>query len=112
MLDTVFIPVSWFVVEESINDRIYDTEQNFIDVGHRIATIPPGHYDDVYAMAEGVEESMNAGGRMVISPYSVTFNRDLARFQVGNPWAGPDEGGYIASEWTLYHSLDTELSGV
>ena len=108
VLDTVLIPVSWYVVEEDANDRIYVTEQNFSGTGHRIATIPPGHYDDVYAMAAGIEEALNAGGRMVFSPYSVTFDRDLARFQVGNPWTGAEEGCYIASEWTLQYSLDPE----
>ena len=43
---------------------------------------------------------------MVISPYSVTFNRNLGRFQIGNPWTGGDEGCYICSEWTLKYSLD------
>ena len=33
----------------------------------------------------------------------------LGRFQVGNPWAGADEGCYIASEWTLQHSLDPDI---
>ena len=43
---------------------------------------------------------------MVIPPYSVTSNKDLARFQVGNPWAGAGGGCYIASDGTLQHSLD------
>ena len=109
VLDTVLIPVSWYVVEEGVSDKIYVIEQNFSGVGHRIAIIPPGHYDDVYAMAAGIEEALNAGGRMVISQYSVTFDRDLARFQVGNPWTGAEEGCYIASEWTLQYSLDPEI---
>ena len=109
VLDTVLIPVSWYVVEEGVNDRIYVTEQNFSGIGHRIATISPGHYDDVYTMAEGIQEAMNAGGRMVVSPYSITFNRELGRFQVGNPWTGLGEGCFIASDWTLHHSLDPEI---
>ena len=56
VLDTVIIPVSWYVVEEDINDRIYVIEENFSGVGHRIATISPGHYGDVYVMAAGIEE--------------------------------------------------------
>ena len=110
VLDTVLIPVSWYVVEEGVNDRIFVTEENFSGDGHRIATLSPGHYGDVYAMAAGIEEALNAGGRMVISPYSVTFNRDLARFQIGNPWTGVDEALYIASEWTLLFSLDPAIS--
>ena len=109
VLDTVLIPVSWYVVEEGVNDRIYVAEQNFSGTGQRIATIPPGHYDDVYSMAAAIEEALNAGGRMVIPPYSVTFNRNLARFQVGNPWTETDEACYIASEWTLQYSLDPEI---
>jgi hypothetical protein len=109
VLDTVIIPVSWYVVEEDINDRIYITEENFSGTGHRIATISPGHYGDAFAMAAGIEEALNAGGRMVISPYTVTFNRDLGRFQIGNPWTGPNEACYIASEWTLQNSLDPEI---
>ena len=57
-------------------------------------------------MAAGIDEALNAGGRMVIPPYSVTSNKDLARFQVGNPWAGAGGGCYIASDGTLQHSLD------
>ena len=109
MLDTVLIPVSWYVVEEGDNDRVYVIEQKFSGTGHRIATIPPGHYDDMYTMAAGIEEALIASGRMVISPYSVTFSRGLARFQVGNPWTGAGEGCYIANEWTLLYSLDPEI---
>ena len=57
VLDTVLIPVSWYVVEEDVNDRIYVTEQNFSGTGHRIATILPGHYG-VYAMAAGIQEAI------------------------------------------------------
>ena len=106
VLDTVLIPVSWYVVEEGVNDRIYLIEINFSGQGNRIAIIPPGHYPDVYAMAVGIQEALNTGERAVISPYTVTFNRDLARFQIGNPWTGGGEGCYIASEWTLQFSLD------
>ena len=28
VLDTVLIPVSWYVVEKDVNDRIYVTEEN------------------------------------------------------------------------------------
>ena len=45
---------------------------------------------------------------MVISPYTITFNRNLNRFQVDNPFTGADEGCYIASDWTLQYSLDPE----
>ena len=106
VLDTVLIPVSWYVVEEGVNDRIYLIEINFSGQGNRIAIIPPGQYPDVYAMAVGIQEALNTGERAVVSPYTVTFNRDLGRFQVGNPWTGRDEGCYIASEWTLQYSLD------
>ena len=106
VLDTVLIPVSWYVVEEGVNDRIYLIEINFSGQGNRIAVIPPGHYPDVYAMAVGIEEALNTGERAVISPYTVAFNRDLGRFQIGNPWTGGGEGCYIASEWTLQFSLD------
>ena len=106
ILDCVLIPVSWYVVEEGVNDRIYVIEINFSGQGNRIAIIPPGHYADVYAMAAGIQEALNTGGRAVISPYTVTFNRNLGRFQVGNPWTGGDEGCYIATEWTLQYSLD------
>ena len=112
MMDSVLIPVSWYVVEEGVNDRIYVTEQNFSGFGHRVAILSPGHYDDVYAMAEGIQEAMNAGGRMVVSPCSITLNRELGRFQVGNPWTGLGEGCSIASDWTLHHSLDLKSSGV
>ena len=105
VLDTVLIPVSWYVVEEGANDITYVTEQFFSGAGHRIATIPPGHYVDVYTMTAGIDEALNAGGRMVIPPYSVTSNKDLARFQVGNPWAGAGGGCYIASDGTLQHSF-------
>ena len=88
ILDTVLIPVSWYVVEEGVNDRIYVIEINFSGQGNRIATIPPGHYADVHAMAVGIQEALNTGERAVISPHTVTFNRNLGRFQVGNPWTG------------------------
>ena len=42
VLDTVLIPVSWYVVEKDVNGRIYIIEQNFSGSGHRIAAIPPG----------------------------------------------------------------------
>ena len=43
VLDTVLIPVSWYVVEKDVNGRIYIiAEQNFSGSGHRIAAIPPG----------------------------------------------------------------------
>ena len=101
VLDTVLIPVSWYVVEEGVNDRIYVTEQNFSGAGHRIATIPPGHYGDVYSLAPAIAEALNTGPRLVISPYTVTYDSVLGRFQVGNPWTGAEEGCYIASDWTL-----------
>ena len=105
ILDTVIIPVSWYVVEENVNDRIYVTEQNFSGSGHRIATILPGHYD-VDSMAAGIEGAMNTGGRMVISPYSVTFDRVLGRFKINNLFSGVNEGCYIASLNVLETSLD------
>ena len=92
VLDTVLIPVSWYVVEEGVNDRIYLIEINFSWQGNRIAIIPPGQYPDVYAMAVGIQEALNTGERAVINPYTVTFNRDLGRFQIGNPWAGGEDG--------------------
>ena len=68
VLDTVLIPVSWYVVEEGVNDRIYLIEINFSGQANRIAVIPPGHYTDVYAMAVGIQEALNTGERAVISP--------------------------------------------
>ena len=111
VLDTVLIPVSWYVVEKDVNDRIYVTEQNFSGLGHRIATIPPGHYDDVYAMAPGIEEALNTGPRLVISPYTVTYDSTLCRFQVSNPWAGADEACYIISKYSLLAFLNPSSWG-
>ena len=111
VLDTVLIPVSWYVVEKDVNDRIYVTEQNFSGLGQRIATIPPGHYDDVYAMAPGIEEALNTGPRLVISPYTITYDSTLGRFQVSNPWTGADEACYIVSKYSLLRFLNPSSWG-
>ena len=50
-VDTVLIPVSWYVVEKDVNDRIYVAEEGFSSLGRRIATNPPEYYDDVYYLA-------------------------------------------------------------
>ena len=98
VLYTVPIPVSWYVVEKDVNGRIYVTEENFSGLDRHIALILPGYYDDEYAMAIGIEEALNTGPRMVISPYTVTYDPTLARFQVSNPWTGVDEACYICLE--------------
>ena len=63
----------------------------------------------MYPLAPAIEEALNTNPRLVISPYTITYELILGRFQVGNPWTGADEGCYIASELTLQHSLDPEI---
>ena len=49
ILDTVLIPVSWYVIEQGVNDRMHITETiNGPGARSRIATIAPGHYKDVH----------------------------------------------------------------
>ena len=73
VLDTVLIPVSWYVVEQGVNDRIYITE-SVNPIGslpsRRIATIAPGHYNDQYEIAEAVQIAMNDYAKVVKSDYT------------------------------------------
>ena len=111
VLNTVLIPVSWYVVEKDANGSIYVAEENFSGLGRRIATIPPGHYDDVYAMAAGIQEALNTGPRLVISPYTVTYDQTLGRIQVSNPWTGAGEACYIVSKYSLLLFLSPSYWG-
>ena len=114
VLDTVLIPVSWYVIEQGVNDRMYITESAKAPgsrASYRIATIAPGHYNDVYDLAAAIQITMNDYAKVVESQYAVTFNKESGRIEVDNAFTGGGlEACYIATEWTLMNSLDPETS--
>ena len=68
ILDTVLIPVSWYVVEAGDNDRIYVSEQRAGSIAHFIALIEQGYYKDYFEMAAGIQKALNDSRVMVTSP--------------------------------------------
>ena len=68
ILDTVLIPVSWYVVEAGDNDRIYVSEQMAGSIAHFIALNEQGYYKDYFEMAAGIQKALNDSRVMVTSP--------------------------------------------
>ena len=112
VLDTMLFLVSWYAVEKELSDRIYVTEEKFSGLGRRITTFPICYYDDEYSIATGIEEALNARPRIVISPYTITYNMTLGRIQVSNPWTGADEACYIVSKYSILTFLNSNSWGV
>ena len=116
ILDTVLIPVSWYVVEQGVNDRMYIIETAKAPgsrASYRIAAIASGAYNDVYDLVSAIQITMNDYTKVVESDYTVTFNRESGRIEVDNPFTGGgQESCIIATEWTLMNSIGPASWGV
>ena len=111
ILDTVLIPVSWYVVEAGDNDRIYMSETRAGNIGHFIALIEQGYYKNYFEMATAIQKALNDSRVMVTSPYVVTFNTKQNRCHIDNPWTGLDEVCYIYSKYSLTQFISPSIWG-
>lgn len=104
VLDTVFIPHSYYSVTAGVDDRVYLQESNFSAQRLRVVTLQPGFYNPwtfAVELAERLNEGRLPGGPVM--PYTVKYNQVPARLSISNDFKGMDEWTAVWSTEALKH---------
>ena len=99
VLDSVLIPNSWYTVTKGKNDGIYIREDSDAVGTYRVAILGPGYYD-VNSLATEIARALTQNS-VVVSPYTCSYSATLGRYEISNPWTGPQETLYIWTEETI-----------
>ena len=99
VLDSVLLPVSWYVVEKLKNDRIYLWEVNRGTATYRIATVQQGYYD-ADSLATAAADALNEGSTLS-EGYTGSSNSISGRIEIRHIPNFGDEKVHIATEEAL-----------